>query len=181
MNTLFRGAFLAAILTFMLAAPVLADTLSHEEGGIRVDIPDGWLVEIDEHLLIVSDPAEEVSIFIFVSELQIVEHFTNALIDEVAKVITKPEVVSEAVQTESNGLFRFHAEGFGLHESDIVDWDLTFIAGARKSMILIALGSVEDHREQVDGIYASIQPVEPIEVEEEEAAGEDIPDIEAPR
>lgn len=180
MNTLFRGAFLVAILALMTVVSATADTLSHEEGGIRVDIPEGWIVEIDEDLLIVSDPSEEVSIFMFVSELQIVEHFTNALIDEVAKVITKPEVVSEAVQTESNGLFRFHAEGFGLHDGDIVDWDLTFIAGARKSMILIALGSVEDHREQIDSIYASIQPVEPIEVEEE-AAEEEVPGVEAPR
>jgi hypothetical protein len=147
----------------------------HEEAGLEIPIPERWTYHTEDELLVVNDPTDELALLFLTSELQVLERFTDVLIGELARIIEHPEVTNQTASKEVNGLLHFHAAGVGVYKEDIVDWDLTFVAGARKSLMAIALGDIEPHRTSIDEIYSNIQTkeIEIIMKEEDAEEGEE--------
>ena len=129
----------------------------HEECGVEFWIPPDWGHQIDEDLLIIQSPEEELKLFFLTSGIQVLGQATDALLEEISRVVTQPEVASVSRQQEHNGLLYYTAQGFGLYLGDIVDWELRFVAGARKSLMIIALGELETNRHTVEQIFDTIQ------------------------
>jgi hypothetical protein len=133
------------------------DMIAHDECGVEFLIPKTWEHEIDEDLLIVQSPEGKLKLFFLTSGIQVLGQVSDALLEEISRVITQPEVASVSRQGEHNDLIYYDAQGFGLYEREIVDWELRFVAGARKSMMIIALGDLEANRHEIDQIYDTIQ------------------------
>lgn len=151
-----------------LSGTAQAEYFVHEEIGVQFWIPDSWVLESSEEFTVAKAPDRSLVLVLLTSELQVVDHVTTRLYDEISKVVFKPEVQKESGTEEINGLLYFRAEGTGLYEGEIVDWDLAFIAGGRKSMLAIGMGDIFDQRALIDTIFRSFTIVEPeAEVEEE--------------
>jgi len=136
---------------------IKADLIAHEESGIEFWVPEDWQHEIKDDLLIVLNPEETVRLFFLTSGIQVLGQVTDALREEVSRVINQPEVTSISQQGENNQLLYYDAQGFGLYESEIVDWELRFIAGARKSLMIIALGDLESERQTIEEMYQTVE------------------------
>jgi hypothetical protein len=139
--------------------------IAHQEGGVEFCIPQEWQHETNDGLLIVRDPESRLELFFLTSGIQVPGQVSDALLAEIARVIAHPEVASVSPQGEHNELIHYDVQGFGLYQSEIVDWELRFVAGARKSLMIIALGDVEDNRHTIDQIYQTIQlsKLDPVE------------------
>ena len=147
------------------------DMIAHQEGGVEFCIPQDWEHEIKEDLLIVRDPESRIELFFLTSGIQVPEQVSDTLLEEISRVISHPEVASVSPQGEYNELIHYDVQGFGLYQGEIVDWEARFVAGARKSLMIIALGlgDLEESRQTVDHIYDTIQRSKLDPVEEPES------------
>jgi len=152
-----------SIQVFLLLAVLLGQSygqvemIVHEECGVEFWIPDGWGHRTEGDLLIVEDPEANLKLFFLTSGIQVFGQFSEALRAEISKVITQPEVASVSEQGEQNELIYYDAQGFGLFQKEVVNWELRFLAGARNSLMIIALGNLEAHRQEIEGIFQTIQ------------------------
>ena len=162
----FRSLALSSAFVFTVVGFTLADYYVHDEIGVQFWIPDSWELEVGEESTVARAPDAPLTFFLLTSELQVVDHVTPRLFDEISEVVFKPEVQREAGTEEINGLLHLRAEGTGLYEGEIVDWELAFIAGGRKSMLAIALGDIIDQREMINTVFRSFSIAES-EAEEE--------------
>ncbi|HUV14056.1 MAG TPA: hypothetical protein VMY18_10450 [Acidobacteriota bacterium] len=162
----FRSLALSSALFFTVVGFTLAEYYVHDEIGVQFWIPDSWNFEVDEESTVAKAPDSSLTLILLTSELQVVDHVTPRLFDEISEVVFKPEVRKEAGTEEINGLLHLRAEGTGLYEGEIVDWELAFIAGGRKSMLAIALGDILDQREMINTVFRSFTIAES-EIEEE--------------
>jgi hypothetical protein len=137
--------------------PEQIEMIAHEECGVEFWIPEDWQHRVEDDLLIVEAPEAVLKLFFLTSGIQVFGQFSDALRAEISRVIVQPEVASVSVQGEHNELIYYDAQGFGLYEKEVVDWEMRFLAGARKSLMIIALGDLETHRHKVDQIYQTIQ------------------------
>lgn len=133
------------------------EIIVHEECGVEFWIPPEWEHHVDGDLLIVQDSEEKLRLFFLTSGIQVLGQVTDSLLEEISRVITQPEVATVSRQQEHNELLYYTAQGFGLYQGDIVDWELRFVAGARKSLMIIALGELEMNRSTVEKIFATIK------------------------
>jgi hypothetical protein len=149
--------------TLLLSAALLSQSYGqvemfvHEECGVEFWIPDGWDHRTEDDLLIVENPEADLKLFFLTSGIQVFGQFSEALRAEISKVILQPEVASVSEQGEHNELIYYDAQGFGLFQKEIVNWELRFLAGARNSLMIIALGNLETHRQGIEEIFQTIQ------------------------
>ena len=160
---------LLALLLLGTPTPVRADLIVHEECGVEFWVPETWEHRLQDDLLILHSPDEKVQLFFLTSGLQVPDQNSDAFRADIARVVTHAEVVSAGRQKEINELLCYAAHGFGVFEEEIVDWELRFIAGARKSLMIIALGDLDLYREEIEQIYKTIQLTksEPEEAQEQ--------------
>jgi hypothetical protein len=167
--------FLLLNLFFLLTIGALGSTVTYREAGLEMEIPEGLILEIHKNFLSVVDTERTMTLMIRLSPLQVVEQFFGPLEEELSEHIDQPEVREEHTNIEINDIHHYYAEGLGLHEEEIVDWHLAFIAGGRRSLLIIGLGDVPSCMDKINEFYRSIRllelpiPPEPEEEEEENA------------
>lgn len=158
MKTVVATQSILLIMLFLAGqSPDQISMIAHEECGVEFWIPEDWETEIEEDVLIVRDPQSTLELFFLTSGLQVLEQVSDALLEEISRVITQPEVSRLGRQGEHNELICYDADGFGLYREEIVDWELRFVAGARKGLMIVALGNLEANRATVNHIYDTIQ------------------------
>lgn len=143
------------------SALVSAEPVIHEESGIEIQFPEGWDYLVQGSSLASTSPDQSVHLLVLLSEQQVVEYFTDAIAQEVSQIIELPEVLVEQGLIEVNELLQFRAEGAGLYQGEIVDWSMAFVAGARKSVIVLAFGQLEEERPVVEEVFDMIVMTEP--------------------
>lgn len=167
------------VLYFSLSTGNLqASTVAYREAGLEMDIPEGLILEIQNGFLSIVDDERTMNLRIVLSTLQVVEQFYGPLEEELSNYVDQPEVIEEHPKIEVNDTLQYYAEGVGLHEEEIVDWHIAFIAGGRRSLMIVGLGDFTPHMDKINKFYQSMRllelpiPPEP-EEEEEEGEGED--------
>ena len=160
----------------------VGDMYVFQEAGIEIPILDNWTYRTSEGTLRVEDPDKKITLLFLTSELQMLDRETEVLAEEISQVISHPEVASVENGVEVNGLLHYTAKGYGLFGDEIVDWNLTFVAGARKSVMAIRLGEVTTQSDALEKLFSHIylQRIEEL-LQEEDDETEDSPiDMESP-
>jgi len=174
------SAFLLLLLTLILShSGVLGSTVSYREAGIEMEVPEGLILEIDNCFLTVVDTDRTMTLRIILSSLQVIEQFYGPLQEELSNYVDQPEVSEEHPEIRVNDTLQYYAEGVGLHEDEIVDWHLAFIAGGRRSLLIVGLGDISPHMDKIKEFYHSFRLLElpiPPEPEETEDEGNKAPD-----
>ncbi len=145
------------VLILLLVVPVSADWLTHESTGLELWIPDDWDYEYDGDLLLIQESDQDLLLVVLVSDAGTIEAFTDEMVSLLERYVANPEVTERAEAIEVNGLAHYYMEGTGEFEGEAIDWDLTFVVGARKGMVLIGVGDIETHQETLDRIYNSVR------------------------
>lgn len=166
---------LLAVSLSTATSAILAGTVAYREAGLEMEVPEGLILEIHNGFLTVVDTDRTMTLRITLSSLQVVEQFFGPLEEELSNFIDQPEVSEEHPKIRVNDTHQYYAEGVGLHEDEIVDWHLAFIAGGRRSLLIVGLGDVASHMEKINDFYRSFRLLElpiPPEPEEEDEEGE---------
>lgn len=175
-NRLLLSVAVGLFCLFLSWNETLASTIAYREAGLEMDIPEGLILEIDNGFLSVVDAERTINLRLTLSTLQVVEQFYGPLQEEISNYIDQPEVREEHPKIEVNDTLQYYAEGTGLVEDEIVDWHIAFIAGGRRSLLIIGLGNISPHMDKINSFYQSFRLLElpiPPEPEEEEEEKEE--------
>lgn len=173
----FLNIFLLLTILFLVTVGAMGSTVVYREAGLEMEIPQGLILEIHNGFLTVVDTERTMTLMITLSPLQVVEQFFGPLEEELSNFVDQPEVREEHPKIEINDTLHYYAEGLGLHEEEIVDWHIAFIAGGRRSLLIIGLGDVASCMDNINEFYRSFRllelpiPPEPEEDEEDNSEG----------
>jgi len=179
-RNLFCACLLITLFSCLSAEKLQASTVAYREAGLEMEIPEGLILEIQNGFLSIVDDERTMTLRIVLSTLQIVEQFYGPLEEELSNYIDQPEVSEEHPKVEVNDTLQYYAEGVGIYEEEIVDWHVAFIAGGRRSLLIVGLGDIAPHMEKINEFYQSLRllelpiPPEPEEEEEEEDGAVDL-------
>ena len=124
---------------FLISGPVVAETFSHEEGGIEFEVPDGWQVQLDEEVLTLSTPDGTVVFSFWVPEADTWEAAVDAMFEEIQNLVEDPDIKHQG-DTELNGMPVYEVSGTGLVNEIPTEWAFNLII-AKKPVILLVLSN----------------------------------------
>ena len=160
---------ICGVMALVLSACVRAETLEHGPTGLHLNVPAGWEHKVDGDLLVVSNPAGDVVLLVFVGTDGSGKDFVQHIVKELEHLVKNP-VVTKGPNTEKvNNLTQDYIEGTGkLLETDkwipkgekageTVDWDLTLATGGKEPLVVAAFGKLHDNQKVLEAVYASIK------------------------
>ena len=147
---------LTFVLIFTFTGFAMAISVTHNETGLRFNIPDSWSHSEEDDIFTVVSPDEDVILFIFAGSTNNVEDFLDNIADELDNIFEDAEITEDPYEKEVNGLTQIRIEGTGSYDGEDVDWEMTMVFGATKAMSVIALGNISELKAAIDGIYSSI-------------------------
>jgi len=150
------------------------------QAGLEIWVPGEWDYRKRGELLILEPPSRTLTLYCYLTELQVATHFSESLADELSRIIEQPEVDTEKEVRQINEFFIYEASGIGLRNGDIIDWHLNFVAGGRMSLMVVAIGDIDRYRGRVENIFQNLKLVEKPPEEEEEEEEETDPEAEPP-
>jgi len=145
------------ILIFSASVFLMATTVTHNETGLKFDIPDDWSFEEDDDAFIATSYDESVFLYFYVGHSADVSDLLDNISNELDSIFDYTEIGENAVEEEINGLIQIYVEGTGEIDGDAIDFDLTIVIGGSKPMLIVALGDIENNQETLDEIYVSIR------------------------
>jgi predicted Zn-dependent protease len=145
------------ILMFSATALLLATVVTHNETGLKFQIPDDWTFDQEGDAFMATSSDESVFLYFYVGHFEDVSDLLDNITDELDSLFDYAEIGEDAVEEEINGLLQIYVEGTGEIDGEAVDFDLTIVIGGSKPMLIVALGDVENNQETLDDIYVSVQ------------------------
>ncbi len=141
-RVVFSLALLLPLLLLLIAGTVSAETYRHEEGGVEMDVPSGFSVDMDGEQIAVETPDESMIILMWVPEGDTWEAALDALGDELDQFLEDVEVESEGEEGELNGMPYYELYGTGEAEGIELVWSLSLLM-AKKPVIVLAFAEPE--------------------------------------
>lgn len=135
------------------------------EAGLEIPLPEDWHFQEEPSRVILFSSDFQSRILFSVSELQVPGENSQALTEEISKTFEHPEITMISGSEKINDFLIYSAQGVGVRNSEIEEWTLRFIAGARKSVLAFAVG--ETAEEKIGQVLSELRMKE-IEVREEE-------------
>lgn len=141
----------------LVAGNARAEEMEHEESGLQFTLPDGWTHEQQEDMLIATSPDEGVEVAFIVSEADTTEELMDVITSELDEVIKGAKTTKDVTEEKVNNLTQIYAEGTGQCEGEPCDWDLTLVVGAKKNLIVLAVGEIDANQKAITRLYNSIK------------------------
>lgn len=166
--------FVTFLLCFGLAAPAVvapnliapsvasAEILKHEEARLQIFIPDNWVQETEEDLLIVHPKDESVGMFFFVADASDFEKAMEAFGTEMDKIVKDYKEDGEAKEDTLNGLKVVYQDGTGKIEGKPADVGMMVIIAEKTKKVVIVFaagekGKYKKHEATLGKIFKSIK------------------------
>jgi hypothetical protein len=157
-----------ALFTWLSGYAQAFDVIVNNHAGLEIWVPDEWNYQKQGDFLILQAPSETLLLYCYLTELQVATRFSDGLAQELSRIIEQPEVDVERKVRQVNEFFIYEASGIGLRDGEIVDWAMSFVAGGRMSLIVVALGDIDRYRGRVENFFQNLKLVEKPPEEEEE-------------
>lgn len=145
------------IVLFAFMPFLMATTVTHNETGLKFEIPDDWSYEQEDNHFVAISPDESVILYFYVGKFEDVSDLMDNIADQLDGIIESPEIEGEPIEEKINDLTQVYIEGSGYIKGKTIDFDLTIVIGGAKPMLIIALGDIESMQETILDIYASVQ------------------------
>lgn len=153
-----RKTYVPLIATLCLfAAPVLAEQLTHFESGLQFNVPRGWTQEQKGDRLLALSPDESTVLIFAVTDISESDEVVDQVAESLDESIQNAEITRRLSIREVNDLKQIQAQGTGTCEGELCNWDFTLVVGARKNLLVVALGDIDKHEADINGVYRSIQ------------------------
>lgn len=162
-NALFVA--LSLVVTVALAAtasPARAEVRTHAAAKVSINVPDGWKIEAEEDSMTVTDPKEEVALFMHILEAKDVKAAIEAIDSEVGSSFQGVTWDDEPKTTKLNGMDAMTLDGKAKVDGKPVELGVVILATPAKKILLI-VGAVEadkakQHEKDVVALLTSIKP-----------------------
>lgn len=153
-----RKAYVPLLATLCLfAAPVLAEELTHFESGLQFNVPRGWTQAQEENTLVAVSPDESTLLIFAVTDISESDEVVDRVAESMDENIQNAEVTRRPTLRKINDLKQIQAKGTGTCEGELCNWDFTLVVGARKNLLVLALGDIDKHEADIYGVYRSIK------------------------
>lgn len=131
---------IVALFTLILTASAHADVKQHPI-GLQIWVPDTWITEIDEGLLMTNSPDEGVIVILMVLNSRDVNMAADEMDSELAKIFQNIQATTDVEEIVINGLTGYTQEGTGVTDGIPVSW-LTGLFPYRNHALMV-LGFAE--------------------------------------
>lgn len=153
----------AKSLAHVIAAPAQDDRFyTHQQAGVKFELPKGWKAEPDGEVITVSTPDDSLQMVFWVPEEANFDAAVNELDKELGKTIKNIKTTGNGKKDTHNGMPHFGQSGTGDVEGTTIEWSVD-VLGAKKPVIILtfaAPGVWEKHAESAAKFIASIKKVE---------------------
>lgn len=127
----------------IVSSAVADETFKHEAGGIQFNLPDGWKSKPDGELLTVSAPDDSITMVFWVTEADDFEAATEALDQELTKLIKNLKFDAEPKEGKHNEMPHASVTGSGQVEGQTIAFSADLLM-ARKPVIILTFASPEN-------------------------------------
>jgi hypothetical protein len=135
---------------------------THEQAGVKFELPKGWKAEPDGEVITVSTPDDSLQMVFWVPDEANFDAAVNELDKELGKTIKNIKMSGAGKKDMHNGMPHFGQGGTGEVEGTTIEWSVD-VLGAKKPVIILtfaAPGVWEQHAESAAKFIASIKKVE---------------------
>lgn len=163
-----RCAAMAAIACLMLAPAALALTVTHGDGGLSIDIPDGWTVaeETEEGVLSVNSPDEAISLAIWAEEdADTLDAALDGIGETLGEDFNEIEFDEEVQELEINGLPVVVLQGVGTDDEGDLRVAVAVVM-ADQPVIFFGYGDPETVAAEQEALHAMFSSIRPADAEE---------------
>jgi hypothetical protein len=143
-------------------SPALAASHRHEEAGIELDAPAGWIVSPVEHgVMMVEAPDHSLAIFFWVPE-DTWDGAVAGINESLETIVESPFVTVEPAEGELNGMKTVELAGTGSVAGVGIEWKITLIS-ARKPLLALAFANPVAWQANVESADALLKSVRSID------------------
>jgi hypothetical protein len=135
---------------------------SHQEAGVKFELPKGWKAEPDGAVITVSTPDDSLQMVFWVPDEDSFEAAVKDLDNELGKTIKNIKMTGKETKDTHNGMPHYGQSGTGDVDGATIEWSVD-VLGARKPVIILtfaAPGVWEKHAENTAKFIASIKKIE---------------------
>lgn len=156
--------FIAALaVLFAVATPAHAEVRTHEASKVSVDVPKGWKIEADEDSMTVTDPKEELAIYLQVLEAKDIQKAAEAIDEEIGKQFHDVKWDEKPEETKLNGMDAITLDGSAKVDGKDVHLGVAIVMTPAHKALLV-LGAVEadkekKHEKDITSFFASLKPL----------------------
>lgn len=142
------------------ASPAAGGTvMTHAESGLQFTLPEGWKQSQDGNALAAENADGSIVMLFLVTDQKDVKEVSEGIGSIVDETLDKVEVTEDPKEEEINGLTQVWAEGTGEYKGEAQDWDISVVVGAKKPMVVLAMGKIGDNEDEINGVYNSIKKI----------------------
>ncbi len=148
---------------FLVAvSPALAAGVRHDEAGIELDVPSGWIVSpAEQGVMMVEAPDHSLAIFFWVPQ-DTWDGAVAGLNESLETIIESPFVTAQPTEGELNGMKTVELAGTGSVAGVGIEWQVTLIS-ARKPLLALAFANPtawQANVESADALLSSVRSID---------------------
>lgn len=135
---------------------------SHQEAGVKFELPKGWKAEPDGAVITVSTPDDSLQMVFWVPDEDTFEGAVKELDKELGKTIKNIKTTGKETKDTHNGMPHYGQSGTGDVDGTTIEWSVD-VLGAKKPVIILSFaapGVWEKHAENAAKFIASIKKIE---------------------
>ena len=140
-----------------------ADVRVHEEAGIEITVPAGWVTDSGDDMLTIADAGDEVAITFMIMDTDDLTAALDALDSELSEFVDDLKPESDAMETDVNGMEAMFMDATGSVEGAEVDIGIFIIlTPTGKAMLMFGIIAADADpalEGDVDDIMRSIRPL----------------------
>lgn len=158
-----RTVLSAIVVLCCVGGAVGAEVRTSKSGGVSIDIPSAWKVEIKGDLMVGASADDAVGLAFWVVDKSDVKEVLKALDKQVEKMVSKAKW-EKPVDITINGLKGIVIDGKGLIKGKQAELSVAIFGPTPTKKGIVILGGVEKskldvHKAELKDIFASLKPV----------------------
>jgi hypothetical protein len=161
-SVLVNSAAASSIATLVTTSSQDKSSYSHQEAGVKFELPKGWKAEPDGAVITVSTPDDSLQMVFWVPDEESFEAAVKDLDNELGKTIKNIKTTGKETKDTHNGMPHYGQSGTGDVDGTTIEWSVD-VLGAKKPVIILSFaapGVWEKHAENAAKFINSIKKIE---------------------
>jgi hypothetical protein len=134
---------------------------THEEAGVRFQLPKGWKAQPDGEVITASSADDALQVVLWVPGEENFDAAVKELDKELSKTIKNMKTVGQPAQDELNGMPHYGETGTGDVEGTTIVWSVD-VLGAKKPLIILTFAApalFEKHAAAYEQLLNSLKKI----------------------
>ena len=158
---LVRATNISANAKIRVAVSQEAETFTHQEAGVRFQLPKGWKAKPDGEVITVSSADDALQVVFWVPDNDTFDAAVKELDKELGKIIKNLKTSGKPTQDTHNGMAHYGENGTGVVSGATIEWSVD-VLGAKKPLIILTFAApnlIEKHADNYMKLVQSIKKI----------------------